>query len=448
MATKLYSNGQVINPETTADAISNGDGTPLMGTVNPKNYVAGIGTTAYTPIPTGYDSTNLGFVIIIKEGNKVSAKLSADWQDYVSSTNIRFAIRLAGLETGKTYKITASISNVKATPFLRYGVTDTTYFDRSLGQTFEDNGDGTYTLQFLKAYEDDPFIDISGDQLSANTVKEIFDISEYVCVGESSYERLTPTLVRDLDDGAISEEYGEEKGFLTERPTDYLGMDIMAFNSCVCLGDSLTAGSINTTDDQGSFGPNAPADPSKSYPAKLAKLTGMSVTTYAQGGLSTEGWYDRFKDTDMSGFQMAIIQLGVNDQATGWTNDVKTAFTNIINKLRNENSNAGHDGNFIKIFVCNGINSMAYAGMYKNEIVLGIEALVEELGYEDVVLLDMKRYGNLQDVAYSCGHLSQYGYFRLAQDYANYISWYMSTNKEEFRKIQFIGTDYIYTKPY
>jgi hypothetical protein len=73
----------------------------------------------------------------------------------------------------------------------------------------------------------------------------------------------------------------------------------------------------------------------------------------------------------------------------------------------------------------------------------GIRALVAELADKNVILVDIAQFGHSADnVAYNVGHLSAYGYWRLAKDYMNYISWIMANNMSVFRDIQFIGTSF------
>lgn len=271
-------------------------------------------------------------------------------------------------------------------------------------------------------------------------------------VGEPTEDYIDLSQIKKIDTNDFSVELLRRCEYLQDIPTLYQGMDIVAFNKCLCIGDSITAGSLNTTDSQGSTGPNVPADPTKAYPAKLSRLTGMQCTNAGDGGKTFKSYYTAHQNDDWSGYEMAIIELGINDAdpnlgGGGWTQDSDDGLTGIITKLKAAN-------NGIKIFVCTIINSMSYndiaysaaAGRLEN-VNEGIRDYVEDLNDADVILLDLEQYGNLyQSNGYSCGHLSQYGYYRMAQDICNYISWYMNMNKAEFRFIQFIGTNYVYTK--
>ena len=216
-------------------------------------------------------------------------------------------------------------------------------------------------------------------------------------------------------------------------PTDYSKGDIGIFTKCLCVGDSLTAGVFNRVDGYVTL-------PKYSYPAKLKSISGIDTTNLGNGGMSSKQWYEAHVNDDLSGHDFAIIQLGVNDalQNGGWTAESVTAFTNIINKIKAQNNN-------IKIFVTTIIPATSYSGSAYNSVSEGIRNLVAELADTNVICLDMAIYGHTKaSSAYNCGHLSAYGYWRLAKDYYNYISWYIANHQSEFREVQFIGTDYTY----
>lgn len=217
---------------------------------------------------------------------------------------------------------------------------------------------------------------------------------------------------------------------------DYEGREIYVFCKGVALGDSLTKGSENYTTP-------APAStvviPKFSYPSKLSQMTGIEMGNISMGGISTADFYDLYKNDDWSGYEFAIIQLGVNDHATGqteWPLEDKTGMENIITKLQAENEG-------IFVFVSTILPATAYYG--RDYISQGIRDLVEELNDDHIILLDMAVHSHLGDSAgYNNGHLSALGYQELAREYASYISYVISQNKELFRKVQFIGTQYDY----
>jgi hypothetical protein len=182
-----------------------------------------------------------------------------------------------------------------------------------------------------------------------------------------------------------------------------------------------------------------------SYPTYLNKMTGIDVTNLGHGGQTSVQWYDTEKNNDLSGYDCAIIQLGINDLGTygELVDDTKTAFQNIITKLKTENNN-------IKIFVANIIPATSYSSDgYKAFSAALLEWL--ETTYasdENVIPVDIQQYGHTGgSSAYNAGHLSALGYMVLAQDYIAFISSYIKNNRNEFREVQFIGTNYWYVNP-
>lgn len=223
---------------------------------------------------------------------------------------------------------------------------------------------------------------------------------------------------------------------------NYNGLDITTFNAIVCIGDSLTYGGFNADDVDPDVGIEVLAN-KYSYPTYLEKISGINVDKIATGGVTSVGWWTAYQNTDTSGHDAAIIQLGVNDASpsklNGWTQASIDAFTNIINKLKTENKG-------IKIFVATTIPSPSYRSANIDAVNDGIRALVEDLADDDVILCDINVYGHTGDaLGYNAGHLTAYGYNQLARDYIALISYIMSQDKDNYRFIQFIGTNYTYS---
>ena len=239
-------------------------------------------------------------------------------------------------------------------------------------------------------------------------------------------------------------------GNANNDPCDYSSDDICTFHKCLCIGDSLTAGVFNHK-DSGSV--EYTTNDNYSYPTYLTKLTNIDVTNLGISSATSGEWYTAKASDDLSGYDIAIIQLGVNDNIRmgtlemtleQWFADTtKCGFANIITKLKNENNN-------IKIFVANIIPASSY---HSESYIAFSDYLLNWVATtyandENVIPLDIQQYGHtLSQDAYNCGHLSAYGYYRLAKDYKSYISWYMAHNPSVFKEIQFIGTTYWYDNP-
>ncbi len=221
------------------------------------------------------------------------------------------------------------------------------------------------------------------------------------------------------------------------NPCDYNQPYINAFNTCLCIGDSLTYGVFNHNE---SGTTQYTSDPTKAYPIKLQKMTGITCTNEGLSSATFDEWYAQKASVLTSGYDMAIIQLGVNDRYRyeGWTQTAETALNNIVSDLQ-----AANEG--IKIFVATIIPALGFKGPIFDEISQGIRDAVATINDPNVILLDMATYGHTADnQGYNVGHLSELGYTRLAMDYRNYISWVMAHDMVAFRNIQNIGTDYYY----
>ncbi len=226
-----------------------------------------------------------------------------------------------------------------------------------------------------------------------------------------------------------------------ENPCEYNGTDVSTFRKCLCIGDSLTAGTMNYNADGTT---NYTSIPGTSYPDYFNKICGVNTKNLGHGGKTSQEWYEQEKDSDLSGYDVAIIQLGVNDAIRygTWGETSINAFENIVTKLQNENKN-------IIRFVANIIPAISYS----SSNILNMSSKIYEWATEKntvdkrIIPLDIQKYGHTKNKDdYNCGHLSAYGYWRLAMDYVSYISYVMANdNSHVFKEIQFIGTDYSYT---
>lgn len=226
-----------------------------------------------------------------------------------------------------------------------------------------------------------------------------------------------------------------------ERPTDYNGVDITAFMKILCIGDSITRGYFNST----SGGVNIPG---MSYPDNLARITGCEVTNLGDSGESTASWWAAHQnDTELTGAKCVIIELGINDDPSTLDTVTKDAMDAIIAKLKTENQK-------VKIFLSGIPSGKSYPARLDTDSYYvkdqWLRNYYNTYFAEDaqVFFLDIARYTHICEKKaetyddYNQGHLSEYGYWRLAKDYANYISFLMYNSDNTFKEIQFIGTDY------
>ena len=259
--------------------------------------------------------------------------------------------------------------------------------------------------------------------------------------------KFSATADADYEDGVFS-------------PVDYKGNEIQAFTRGICIGDSVTEGTLDHSGGTGTFNRAG-----CSYPAILKRLTGLDITNAGIAGVTGPTWYATSLDSnnnwgdwvnnewfwkeptgtalDYSGYDFAIINLGIND--IGYISETNTldiiladyevAINNIANKLRENNRG-------IKIFMSTIIPS--YAPSY-NENYKAMNNKIREIteASSDMYLLDLNTYSELTTHgAYNIWHPTAVGYVKLAEEVKALISYTINQNLDDFKDIQMIGTDY------
>lgn len=242
-------------------------------------------------------------------------------------------------------------------------------------------------------------------------------------------------------------------------PVDYKGNEIQAFTRGICIGDSVTEG---TLDHSGGTMNKA----GTSYPAVLKRLTGLDITNAGIAGATSKTWYETSLNSsvswgdwvnnewfwreptgtslDYSGYDFAIIHLGINDVGNMGNItieellvDYEANIYNIINKLKEHN-------NRIKIFLATIVPS--YAPSYNDNYRAmnnKIRAIAEAT--DNVYLLDLNNLSNLtMHNAYNVWHPTAIGYVKMAEEIKALISYIISQNLDDFKDIHLIGTDYVF----
>ena len=252
-------------------------------------------------------------------------------------------------------------------------------------------------------------------------------------------------------------------GIDTSLPTKYTGNEISMFSRGICIGDSVTEGSFD--------GNGGVVVPRFSYPAILERITGVDIANAGVAGLTSQTWYEATQDStphwgkwvnqewvwnmdppnsgndiissslDYSGFDFAVIHMGINDLAPLYDNsktieevlaNFETYMNLIITALKNANSG-------IKIFLATIVPSYAPSTnpTYK-QLNDKIKEIVEAT--TDVYLLDLNKYSELASKPeYNVTHPTALGYHKLANEIKSYISYIISKNLSEFTEVQFIG---------
>ena len=224
----------------------------------------------------------------------------------------------------------------------------------------------------------------------------------------------------------------------SSSPIDYKGNEIQAFTRGICIGDSVTEGTMDHSG--GTFNKAG-----TSYPAILKRLTGLDITNAGIAGATSKTWYETSLNSsvnwgdwvnnewfwreptgtslDYTGYDFAIIHLGIND--IGNMGDItidellvdyEANMYNIINKLKENN-------NGIIIFLATIVPSYApnYNENYK-AMNNKIKAMVEAT--DNVYLLDLNTLSNLtMSEAYNVWHPTAIGYVKMAEEIKSLISY-------------------------
>lgn len=252
-------------------------------------------------------------------------------------------------------------------------------------------------------------------------------------------------------------------GVSTTLPTKYAGNEISMFSRGICIGDSVTEGSFD--------GNGGMVIKRFSYPAILERITGIKIANAGIAGMTSQTWYEASlnsdsqwgkwvnqewvwntnpinngndvisSELDFSGFDFAVIHMGINDLASTYDNsktieevleNFDTYISLIIEKLKTAN-------NGIKIFFATIIPSYAPATnpTYK-QLNDKIKAIAEAT--ENVYLIDINSYSEIASrPEYNVTHPTALGYHKLANEIKSYISYVISKNLSEFTEIQFVG---------
>ena len=250
-------------------------------------------------------------------------------------------------------------------------------------------------------------------------------------------------------------------------PTKYTGSEMLMFSRGICIGDSVTEGSFDNA--QGGA-----VIKQYSYPSILKRITNIDIVNAGIAGMTSQTWYEASLNSDgawgkwvnqewvwnmypentgndvisstldYSGFDFAIIHMGINDLApiydgTKTIDEVlvnfETYMNNIIVKLKTAN-------NGIKIFLTTIVPSYAPAtnptyGQLNDKI----KEMVEYT--DNAYLLDLNKYSEIATHgAYNVTHPTAIGYQKLAAEIYSMISYIIKNNLDDFKTVQFIGTDY------
>ena len=229
---------------------------------------------------------------------------------------------------------------------------------------------------------------------------------------------------------------------------------LRCFDTVGCIGDSLSSGECAYKDSSGSHYIDMY---NISWGQCLARMTGNTYYNFSTGGLSTRSFWTtnnakvREFDDGNHVCKMYFIGLGQNDNnlsiPIGTNADVSddsadTYYGNygkIIRRIKQMQPKA-------KVFVFTDPLEAVETSGY-NAAVRDIATL-----FSNVYLIDLYTYGrsiikganSFINKNLRSAHFNAVGYQTIAYIIATYVNWIMRNNPNEFREIEFIGTDYHY----
>lgn len=303
------------------------------------------------------------------------------------------------------------------TELTNYSYTDfvdvTKYKGKYLNVTkFFDYGSGIAQYNFNKKF-------ISGLGLENDTIGDIRDF-----LIEGDYLRITCLTSKKSDFKLYANLFNIIDA--NDNPCNYDSDSMSLLSKGVCVGDSFTEGACNINN---SYGEQFITD-RFNYPKILSKLTNVNINNMGHSGITTKGWFEKYKNADLSGYDFAIIYLGINDF---WNNNktfYKSEYGQIIDKLKSEN-------NHIKIF-CVTITKHNDYSIINNSI----REIVNEKG---CYLIDLEKYSSFKLKTHiTGGHPNALGYLTMAKEIKSYISYIIDNDIENFKTHQFTNTNYSY----
>ncbi len=247
-----------------------------------------------------------------------------------------------------------------------------------------------------------------------------------------------------------------------EKPLDrilYDGGLCGIFRTIGCIGDSLSSGEFEASDENGKRSYHDYYD--YSWGQYIARMTGAKVYNFSRGGMTASTYWNSFAEEN--GFwgedklcQAYIIALGVNDlmnqkQPVGSAADIdRDDFNN------NANTFAGYYARIIQRLKSMQPNARFFLvtmpyGIYRahDPIIEAHQALLYELAefFDKTYVIDLAKYAPVNDEEYRrnfylLGHLNPAGYILTSRMIASYIDYIIRNDPEAFAQVGFIGTPY------
>ncbi len=249
-----------------------------------------------------------------------------------------------------------------------------------------------------------------------------------------------------------------------ERPLDHIKPDggfTGIFRTVACVGDSLSSGEFESTNEAGGKGYHDLFE--YSWGQYIARAAGTKVYNFSRGGMTAkeylEGWGEANGVWDPGkAAQAYIFALGVNDlfglrQELGTADDVdlenpddsKPTFAGMYAKIILKYKEIQPKARFFLMTMPR--ESANPDGNPGDCVRRGHAKLLHDLAakLDYTYVIDLFRDGPVYDAEFRYnfflgGHMNAAGYLLTAQMTMTYIDWIIRNNPEDFAQIGFVGT--------
>lgn len=244
-----------------------------------------------------------------------------------------------------------------------------------------------------------------------------------------------------------------------EKPLDNIVNDggfCKIFRTIGCIGDSLSSGEFESTNDDGSRGYHDFYE--YSWGQYIAREAGCKVFNFSCGGMTAKWFVDDFGERcgcwkEENRCQAYIIALGLNDIVFSNMELGSISDVDVDNPENNKETFAGYYGKIIqrlkklqpkaKIFLMtfpkDGVNAEKYP---MTKLLYDFQKT-----FDNIYILDIEKYGVSYDSEFRKnfflnGHMNPAGYIFTAKVVMSYIDYIVRNNFEDFSEVGFIGTPY------
>ena len=237
------------------------------------------------------------------------------------------------------------------------------------------------------------------------------------------------------------------------------------FRTIACVGDSLSSGEFEATNENGDTTWHDMYD--YSWGQFLARMAGCTVYNFSRGGMTAKEYCDSFARENnywspRLAAQAYIVALGVNDlhgqkQPVGSIADICDA-----DPEQNRDTFAGHYAKIIQRYkkiepeakfflITMPVN--ATEGEEESSQSEEHAKLLYDMAehFDNTYVIDLRKYGPVYDETFHKrffmgGHLAPTGYVFTAKLVTSYIDYIIRHHMEEFKQVGFIGTPFRNTK--